>query len=231
MNKERVLITGGANGIGAAIAERCRLDGLDVLTADRLGGDINVDLTDVDATTSAIRECLADGPITRLVNNVGAVFPATVDEQTHEQMTAAWDVNVRTALTCLQPLLPGMKAAGFGRVVNISSRAALGKELRTAYAATKAALIGMTRVWSLELGQFGITVNAVAPGPIATELFEKANPPGHARTRAILESVPVGRMGTPDDVAHSAAYFLDQRSGFVTGQTLFVCGGITVGAA
>ncbi|GAB3726415.1 SDR family oxidoreductase [Nocardiopsis nanhaiensis] len=229
MNNDRVLITGGASGIGAAIAERCRQDGLEVITADRIGGDIEVDLTDAEATTGALRACLEDGPITRLVNNVGAVFPGPVEEHTHDQMTAAWDVNVRTALTCLQPLLPGMKGEGFGRVVNISSRAALGKELRTAYAATKAAQIGMTRVWALELGQHGITVNAIAPGPISTELFEQANPPGSARTRAILDSVPVGRMGTPEDVAHSAAYLLDERSGFVTGQTVYVCGGITVG--
>ncbi|WP_017615647.1 SDR family oxidoreductase [Nocardiopsis salina] len=229
MINERVLITGGAGGIGAAIAERCRREGLEVITADRLGGDIEVDLTDVEATTGALHECLEDGPITRLVNNVGAVFPGPVDEQSHGRMTAAWDLNVRTALTCLQPLLPGMKAEGFGRVVNISSRAALGKELRTAYAATKAAQIGLTRVWALELGKHGITVNAIAPGPIATELFEQANPPGSARTRAILDSVPVGRVGRPEDIAHSAAHLLDERSGFVTGQTLFVCGGITVG--
>ena len=132
---------------------------------------------------------------------------------------------------CMQALLPSMTAGGFGRIVNMSSRAALGKELRTAYAATKAGLIGMTRVWALELGRHGITVNAIGPGPIRTELFDRANPPDSPRTRAIVESVPVKRVGTPEDVAQAVSFFLDRRSGFVTGQTLYVCGGMTVGVA
>ena len=89
----------------------------------------------------------------------------------------------------------------------------------------------MTRVWALELGQFGITANAIGPGPIRTELFDKANPPDAPRTQKIIQSVPVKRVGTPDDVAHAVAYMLDERSGFVTGQTLYVCGGMTVGVA
>src|SRR3546814_3227021 len=91
-------------------------------------------------------------------------------------------------------------ARGVGRIVNISSRAALGKELRTAYAASKAALLGMTKTWALELGRFGITVNAVGPGPIKTSLFDEVNPEGSPRTRKIIDSIPVRRMGTPDDV-------------------------------
>jgi 3-oxoacyl-[acyl-carrier protein] reductase len=113
----------------------------------------------------------------------------------------------------------------------MSSRAALGKELRTAYAASKAALIGLTRVWALELGEHGVTVNSIGPGPIATDLFSRANPDDSPRTRAIVESVPVRRIGTPEDVAHEAFFFLSERAGFVTGQTLYVCGGMTVGVA
>lgn len=124
-----------------------------------------------------------------------------------------------------------MKETGFGRIVNMASRAALGKDLRTAYAATKAGLIGATRVWALELGASGITVNALGPGPIATELFTRANPPDDSRTRAIVEAVPVKRVGTPEDVAYAAGFFLDERAGFVTGQVLYVCGGLTVGTA
>ena len=96
-------------------------------------------------------------------------------------------LNLRCALQCMQALLPGMQAAGFGRIVNMSSRAALGKELRTAYSATKAGLIGMTRVWALELGRHGITANAIGPGPIRTELFDRANPPDAPRTQAIID--------------------------------------------
>ena len=231
MAKERVLITGGAAGIGAATAERCRADGYEPVIIDRAGDGIQADLADPAATAAALTRALEDGPITRLVNNVGIVCPADAEEQTLEQLDLAWALNVRCSLQCMQALLPGMKAAGFGRIINMSSRAALGKTQRTAYAATKAALIGMTRVWALELGQHGITANAIGPGPIRTELFERANPAGSPRTQAIIDAVPVKRVGTPDDVAHAVSYFLDARSGFVTGQVLYVCGGISVGAA
>lgn len=165
------------------------------------------------------------------MNNVGVVTPASIEDQTFAELDRVVSVNLRCALQCLQALLPGMKAAGFGRVVNISSRAATGKQLRTAYAATKAGLIGMTRTWALELGGEGITVNAVGPGPIQTALFDRANPPDSPRTNAIRDSIPVRRMGTPEDVAHAVSYLLDARTGFVTGQVLYVCGGMTIGVA
>ncbi|MDE2204653.1 MAG: SDR family oxidoreductase [Burkholderiaceae bacterium] len=231
MPKERVLITGGAAGIGAACARRCLDDGYEVVVIDRIGDGLIADLSDVRQTALALSQALEGGPITRLVNNVGVVVPADAEHQTLEELERAWALNVRCAQQCMQALLPGMRAAGFGRIVNMSSRAALGKELRTAYAATKAALLGMTRVWALELGHLGITANAIGPGPIRTELFDRANPPDAPRTQAIVDAIPVKRIGTPDDVAHAAAYLLDARSGFVTGQVLYVCGGMTVGVA
>ena len=230
-NLQRVLITGGASGIGAAIAERCRAEGYEPVVIDRVGDGIRADLSDAADTERALREALAGGPITRLVNNVGVVVPADAESQTLAEFDLAISLNLRCAFQCMQALLPGMKEAGFGRIVNMSSRAALGKELRTAYSATKAGLIGMTRVWALELGRHGITANAIGPGPIRTELFDRANPPDAPRTRAIIESVPVKRVGTADDVAHTASYLLDERSGFVTGQVIYVCGGMTVGVA
>lgn len=226
----RVLVTGGASGIGAAIADRCRADGLDVVVIDRAGDGIRADLSDADSTAAALEAALAGGSITSVVNNVGAVFPGSAEKQTLDELEAAWSLNLRSAMQCTQALIPSMKDAGFGRIVTISSRAALGKELRSAYAATKAGLIGLTRVWALELGRYGVTANAVGPGPIATPLFEEANPADSPRTRAIVEAIPVQRMGKPEDVAHAASYFLDERSGFVTGQTLYVCGGMTVGS-
>lgn len=229
--RQRVLITGGASGIGAAIAERCRAEGYEPVVIDRVGDGIRADLSDAADTERALREALAGGPITRLVNNVGVVVPADAESQTLAEFDLAISLNLRCAFQCMQALLPGMKQAGFGRIVNMSSRAALGKELRTAYSATKAGLIGMTRVWALELGRHGITANAIGPGPIRTELFDRANPPDAPRTRAIIESVPVKRVGTADDVAHTASYLLDERSGFVTGQVIYVCGGMTVGVA
>ncbi|MDV7217479.1 SDR family oxidoreductase [Streptomyces prunicolor] len=232
---ERLLVTGGASGIGRAIVEEGLSLGWDVAVIDRdrapAGQSVTADLSDPDATADALAEVLATGPVTRLVNNVGAVFPQRLEETTLAEVDAAHALNLRCAVQCTQAVLPGMKAAGFGRVVNMSSRAALGKELRTAYAASKAALIGLTRVWALELGEHGITVNAIGPGPIATELFNRANPADAPRTKAIVRSVPVQRVGTPEDVAHAACFFLSGRAGFVTGQTLYVCGGMTVGVA
>ena len=228
---ERVLITGGASGIGAATVARCVADGYEPVMIDRLGGGIQADLSEPGATAAALDQALQGGPITRLVNNVGIVCPAGVEEQSLDELERAWSLNIRCTMQCVQALLPSMTACGFGRIVNMSSRAALGKELRTAYAATKAGLLGMTRVWALELGRHGITVNAIGPGPIRTELFDRANPPDSQRTRAIVESVPVKRVGMPEDVAQAVSFFLDRRSGFITGQTLYVCGGMTVGVA
>lgn len=231
MDKQRVLITGGASGIGAAVAKRCREDGFEPIVIDRIGDGIRADLSSAEETAAALTTALEGGPITRLVNNVGVVCPADAENQTMEELELTWALNVRCTMQCMQALTPGMKAAGFGRIVNMSSRAALGKELRTAYAATKAALLGMTRVWALELGRYGITANAIGPGPIRTELFDRVNPADSPRTRAIIEGVPVKRVGTPDDIAHAVSYFLDERSGFTTGQVLYVCGGMTVGVA
>jgi 3-oxoacyl-[acyl-carrier protein] reductase len=229
----RLLVTGGASGIGRAIAEAGLARGWDVVVIDRdrapIGKSFIADLSDVEATAAALQDALADGPITRLVNNVGVVSPGPVREQRLSDIDAVYALNLRCAVQCLQAVLPGMTDQGFGRVVNMTSRAALGKELRTAYAASKAGLIGLTRVWALELGQNGITVNAIGPGPIATDLFMKANDPD--RIKSIVDAVPVRRIGTPDDIAHAAHFLLDEGAGFVTGQVLYVCGGLTVGIA
>jgi 3-oxoacyl-[acyl-carrier protein] reductase len=233
---DRALVTGGANGIGRAIIERLAADGYDCIAFDRAApkNDLpatyhEVDLADRAATAAALAHALKDGPITRLVNNVGVVRPGALEDASEADFEAAVSLNLRCALQCTQALVPGMKAARFGRIVNISSRAALGKELRTVYSATKAGLHGFAKTWALELGAFGITANAIGPGPIRTALFEAANPPDSPRTRAIIDGVPVRRMGEPTDIANAAAFFLDKRSGFVTGQVLYVCGGMTVG--
>jgi len=235
--RENVLITGASRGIGRAIAERLIADGMHVINFDKMTPKessahesfYEVDASNETALRGTLLEVISKHSITRLVNNAGIVRPATIENTSIEDFYAVMNVNVAAAIICVQELLPTMKAAHFGRIVNISSRAALGKEERIAYATSKAGLLGLTRTLALELAADGITVNAIGPGPIATELFQSANPPGAPATQRILESVPLGRIGQPEEVAHIVASLLDQRAGFTTGQVVYVCGGMTVG--
>jgi len=237
MADKTALVTAASRGIGRGIAKRLTADGYTVVNLDReapaelLPGEsfIRVDLADREATAAALADAVAQHAPTRLVNNAGVVRPGPLEDVAVEDLEAVVSLNLRCSIQCAQALLPAMKAARLGRIVNISSRAALGKELRTVYAATKAGLIGMTKTWALELAAHGITVNAIGPGPIGTELFHAANPPDSPKTKAIVAGVPVRRLGTPEDIAHAAAFLLDERAGFVTGQVVYVCGGMTVG--
>jgi NAD(P)-dependent dehydrogenase (short-subunit alcohol dehydrogenase family) len=231
------LVTGGSRNIGGAIARRLTADGFKVIVLDivkpehdALDSFVEADLSDAAALPRTLAHAIAGRTVTRLVNNAGIVAPAALADTDPATLDAVAAVNLKAPILCAQALLPGMKAAGRGRIVNISSRVALGKELRTVYAATKAGLHGMTKTWALELGRHGITVNAVGPGPIRTSLFDAVNPPGDPRTNAIINTVPVARLGTPDDVADAVSFFLSDRAGFVTGQVLYVCGGMTIGS-
>ncbi|MVW77468.1 SDR family NAD(P)-dependent oxidoreductase [Bordetella sp. 02P26C-1] len=232
-----VLVTGGSAGIGRAVIERVLEDGYEVVNFDLkapaapLPGEthVEVDLGNPDATRQAAERLAAERDVLRLVNNAGTVRPALLEDATTDDLAFVMALNIQTPMLLAQALLPGMRRHQFGRIVNISSRAALGKTERTVYAASKAGLLGMTRTWALEMGADGITVNAIGPGPIATELFERVNPPGAPQTEKIRSSIPVRRMGTPADVAHGVVSFLDDRAGFITGQVLYVCGGMTVG--
>ena len=156
-------------------------------------------------------------------------MPAYLAETALQDFDSVMALNVRSAIQCAQFLVPGMQNQQMGRIVNISSRAALGKELRTNYSASKAALIGLTRTWALELASDKITENCVCPGPIATELYTRANPPDSERTKESIRSIPMGRIGEPEDIAQAVSFFLSEYSSFITGQTLYVCGGSSVG--
>ena len=116
-----------------------------------------------------------------------------------------------------------------GRIINVSSRAALGRENRTSYSAAKSGLYGITRTLALELAKFNITVNAISPGPILTELQKKNNNQSKSYKNKFLNQNPMKRFGTPDEVAHSIAFFISEKSSFITGQCLYVCGGMSVG--
>lgn len=230
-----VLVTGASQGIGRATAERLAGDGWRVLNLD-LGppGDgapgewVQVDLADPPALEAVLEEIVRRETVDALVNNAAIGQSATLEETSDEDFDRTVAVNLRAPMICARALAPGMKARGFGRIVNISSRAHLGKTHRTAYAATKGGVLSMARVWALEYGPCGVTCNTIAPGPIRTELFERVNPPGMPRTQEIIGTIPVARLGEPSDIANAVAFFLDERSGFVTGQVLYVCGGITL---
>ncbi|MEZ5643709.1 MAG: SDR family oxidoreductase [Burkholderiaceae bacterium] len=233
------VVTGASNGIGRAIAEALLAQGRAVVNVDYVLPDwqhplmtsYRADLTDEDATRRIAAEVAAAYNVTALVNNAGATRPGTIDTATTGHLDDVVGLHLRTPMLLVQAFLPTLRACGQGRIVNMSSRAALGKGERIVYSATKAGLIGMTRTLAMELGRDGITVNALGPGPIATELFRKSNPDGAPQTERILKSIAVGRMGTPDDVARAALFFLAPENGFVTGQVLYVCGGTTLGVA
>ncbi|KZX95264.1 MAG: SDR family NAD(P)-dependent oxidoreductase [Sulfitobacter sp.] len=231
------VVTGGAHNIGLGIARRLREDGWRVFVLDiaepedpALRGDAQqVDLSDPEATTAALRNILKEGPVTCLVNNVGIVKPAPFDAVEIDDFDRIMHLNLRPSILAAKLLVPAMRAAGGGRIVMNTSRVTKGKIDRTLYSASKGAIQSMARTWALELARDGITVNCVAPGPIATTAFWENNPEDAPETRAIVDAVPMGRMGTPEDVAQAVAFFADARSGFITGQTVFVCGGTAVG--
>ena len=230
------VVTGASQGIGEGIASRLVEDGWRVFNLDRSKPTneanpstwIETDLTDPASIASSFEIIRTEGPIIGLVNNAGIGIMTELEETTIEEFDLTVDVNMKAPMLCAQAALADMKEAGFGRIVNISSRAMLGKTHRTAYAGTKGAIASMTRVWALELAQYGITVNGIAPGPIATELFTRANPPNMPRTQEIIGTVPIGRLGTPADIAHGVSCFMDDRASFINGQVLFICGGISL---
>ncbi len=237
MTESCAVVTGGARNIGQAIALRLQRDGyrtivLDIVEpeAESLRADMRrVDLGDVEATRTVLAEIIEAHAVDCLVNNVGIVAPALLDEARVEDFDRLMHLNVRSALVCTQALMPGMRNRHHGRIVMNASRVVLGKEARSLYSATKGALQSMARTWALELAGDGITVNCVAPGPIATTAFWQNNPPDSKRAQRIVDNIPVQRMGQPEDVAQAVSFFCDANSGFITGQTLFVCGGVTVG--
>jgi len=169
--------------------------------------------------------------VTGLVNNVGLNVLQPVEAVDLDTFARVIDLNLRTALQCTQAVLPTMRARGYGRIVNISSRGAFGRVNRTSYAAAKAGIIGMTYTWALELAKEGITANVVSPGPTATEMFRRNNLANAApeTVQAWLADVPMGRFGEPDEIAAAIEFLLKPDASFITGQVLHACGGSSLG--
>lgn len=237
MTRETVaVVTGASAGIGEAIARRLLDRGRMVVTLQRKPPRIEhanaryvaVDLADLEATRAVARELAARYDVRYLVNNAGANCPNLLDDATVEELRYVTDITLGAAMLLTQAFVPGMREAGFGRIVNISSRAVLGKTGRTVYATAKAGLIGMTRTVAVETGAHGITVNAVVPGPVETEHFTRGHPVGSEQRKTVIDMILVGRVGTPQDVARAVDFLLDDDAGYITGQALFVCGGTSV---
>ena len=231
-------ISGASKGIGLATAQRLAQQGHTVIGSARSeagedfpGHYFPCDLSDRKATDALIEQISGEFKVDGVVNNVGLVKPAEVENITDADLDAVLNVNIRTAIRFVQMALPHMKEQQWGRIVNTTSITALGAPWRSSYSASKAALVGLTRTWALEFAQDGITSNAVGPGPVDTELFRGANPKGSASEQRYINAIPMKRIGLTSEIAASVAYFLSEDAGFTTGQTLYVDGGSSVGNA
>ncbi len=191
---EAAVVTGASSGIGEAVALALLERGLTVVTLQRSAPRIKhpnlhfrpIDLTDLEATKLLGQQLAAEFPVRYLVNNAGANRPALLEDATIDDFQYVTAVTLGAAMVLMQASVPGMRAAKFGRIVSISSRAILGKTYRTVYASAKAGLVGMARTVAIEVGGDGITVNVVVPGPVASELFNRGDPEGSPSARPSL---------------------------------------------
>ncbi|MET0651334.1 MAG: SDR family oxidoreductase [Hyphomicrobiaceae bacterium] len=238
MDQRVTLVTGVSKGIGKAVAEDMTARGHHVVGMSRSppgdwfkGTFVAVDFADAAATQDALASVVKEHRITGLVNNAGVSNAKRAEDVTLEDIDKVMGVNFRALVQCIQAVLPGMRQGGYGRIVNIGSRAALGREARIVYGGSKAAVASMTRSLALEVASEGITVNCVAPGPVETELFQVNHPHGSAARQKIAGAIPMQRIGTTKEVAAACAYFLSEDAAYTTGQVLYVCGALSVGQA
>lgn len=240
MNKHVAIVTGGAQGIGLGLT-RVLLDAgyavamfdlnaeaMDKIVseagaqADSLMG-VKVDVTSAEQVNAAVAEVAARWKTPDLlVNNAGLTRDKRLVNMSEADWDLVLDVNLKSQFLCAKAVVPGMIEQGFGRIVNISSRAWLGGFGQANYSAAKGGVISLTRTLAIELAKHGITANAIAPGAIDTPILAPLSDEQRAK---IMSTIPVGRIGKPEDIAHAVLMFADPKASYITGQTLYVCGG------
>ena len=241
------IVTGAARGIGAAIAHRLAADGIAVGVVDldeqgsartakeiiEDGGraiPVGADVADEKAAGNAVQQTVAElGPVTVLINSAGIIRDNLIFKMSTSDWDSVMDVHLRGAFLMTRAAQTHMTQAQWGRIVNISSTSALGNRGQANYAAAKAGLIGFTKTLALELGKFGVTANAIAPGFVETEMTQAT------ATRqgidyddwkiAVARDIPIGRIGQPEDIAAVASFLCREEAGYVSGQVIFVNGG------
>jgi 3-oxoacyl-[acyl-carrier protein] reductase len=242
------IVTGAARGIGAATALRLAADGIAVavLDVDGPGGvrtcariaeaggralAVAVDVTDPDQVCDAVATVASGlGPPTILVNNAGVIRDHPLAELTDGDWDVVHAVNLRAAFLMCREVRPHLVASRWGRIVTLSSVAALGNRDQANYAAAKAGVQGLTRGLALELGPFGVTVNAVGPGYIVTDMTaataERLGVDFEQLQQLVAAQTPVRRVGRPEDIAHTIAFLVSPGAGYITGEVVYVNGGV-----
>ena len=241
------LVTGGARGIGAATARRLAAEGravgvldlnesdaqrtVDAITADggeavAVGADVS-DAAQVDRAVAAVAERL--GPPVILVNNAGVIRDNLIFKMSEDDWDTVMNVHLRGAFLVTRAAQAHMTEAGFGRIVNLSSSSAQGNRGQVNYSAAKAGMQGFTKTLAIELGKFGVTANAVAPGFIETDMTAataaRVGMDFEDFKKAAADSIPVRRTGRPEDIANTIAFLTGEEAGFVSGQVIYVAGG------
>ncbi|MGQ9674121.1 MAG: 3-oxoacyl-ACP reductase FabG [Chloroflexota bacterium] len=239
------IVTGSARGIGAAISLRLAEEGANVAVCD-VSDDVDAVAEKISATgrkALAMRTDVSDrgqvqsmvdevvkqwGQIDILVNNAGINRDASIKNMTEAQWDAVIAVNLKGAFNCIQAVLPYMSQRKYGKIISLSSRAAMGNFGQANYSASKAGIMGLTRTAALELARFNVNVNAIAPGYIDTEMTRGV--PDDVRER-VIKAIPLQRVGDPRDVANLVLFLASDEASYITGQTIYICGGRSIGAA
>ncbi|GAB3748862.1 3-oxoacyl-ACP reductase FabG [Yimella radicis] len=241
------IVTGAARGIGAAVAERLASDGFKVAVVDldeaacqnvvdkikESGGEalaVGCDVSNEEAVNAAVERIASElGAPTALINNAGVLRDNLLFKMSADDWDTVMNVHLRGSFLMTRATQKYMTEAKFGRVVNLSSTSALGNRGQANYAAAKAGLQGFTKTLAIELGKFGITANAIAPGFIVTDMTaataERVGMDFDEFQKAAATQIPVARVGRPDDIAAAASFFCREDAGFVSGQVLYVAGG------